>query len=100
MEMGVAPQNEAARSSTWNSGMLRTMSTTRSPGARPSARKPAAAHATRWAYSPKVHERHATPSCQRRASSEPWAATVSKKADGMVLPAVTSSISWLLTPRL
>ena len=63
METGVARMNCAARSSQWNSGRLRIMSMRRWPGLTPSAWRPAAAFATRWATSAQVH------SCQLPGAS-------------------------------
>ncbi len=49
MDTAVPPQKYVAMSSTWNSAMLRSMSTTRVPGPTPRSARPAAAAATRSA---------------------------------------------------
>ena len=57
-------------SSTWNSGTLRIINTTRSPGPTPNERKPAATRATRSPYSPQVIDRQSSASFQRSAGAE------------------------------
>src|SRR5581483_11256106 len=89
IEIGVAPQNTTARSSMWNAGTLRSISTTRSPGSTPSACSPAAAPATWAAYSSYVH-----------SSQPPSASTVRRNAVATVCPATARSMSWLLTVLL
>jgi hypothetical protein len=93
MLTGVAPRKRVAVSSTWNSGVFRSISTTRSPGFTPRARNPAAARATRSRYSAKVISCQSSPSFQRSATASPRAATVSRKARGMVWPAMRSRMA-------
>ena len=57
------------------------------------ARNPAAARATRSRYSAKVISCQSSPSFQRSAPASPRAATVSRKARGMVWPAMRSRMA-------
>ena len=81
MLTGVAPRKRVAVSSTWNSGVFRSISTTRSPGFTPRAR------------TAKVSSCQSAPSVQRSATASPRAATVSRKARGMVWPAMRSRMA-------
>ena len=96
MLTGVARRNCAAASNQWKSGRLRIMSRTRWPGCTPCACRPAAARATRSAYSEAVHSSHApgvSPRMARSITRSGWASTVSRKRDGAVWPATVAWIS-------
>ena len=97
MEIAVPPQKDTAMSTTWNSAMLRSMSTTRVPRPTLFAASPAAAAATRWAYSAKVHSPHVSSSLrQRTATSSAQASTVRTNACGIVWPSTSDWISALV----
>ena len=73
---GVARRNWAAASNQWKSGRLRIISRMRWPGSSPLCRRPAAARATRSAYSDAVHSSHApgvSPRMARSITRSGWA---------------------------
>ena len=96
METGVARRNVAARSTTWNSGRLRIISTIRWPGRSPAACNPAATPAT-WSrscrYVVSSHPSAPSPTIRRKATTPGFAAAVRKNAFGSVSPATTALIS-------
>ena len=79
-------------STTWNSGMLRIITTMRLPRPTPSVPRPVAILATRSPYSAKVISPQPSPSFHRRATRSPWAATVPTNAVGTVRP---STVAWI-----
>ncbi len=84
-------------SSTWNSAMLRSMSTTRVPRPTPRALSPPAAAATRWAYSLKVHSPQESSSFRHRSATwSPSSPEVFTNMDGIVWPSTTAWISALV----
>ncbi len=85
-------------SSQWNSGMLRIINTTRSPGCTPNERNPAAARAALWPISAKVRESNApSGSIQRMAVRSPYLVTVSTNPRATVVPSTIASMSALVT---
>ncbi len=106
MDTGVARSARAPRSTTWNSGRFRSISTTRSPGPTPSARSPAAARATSSACSTHVQVRHWPLSFHRSAGAFPrsraFASSQSIAVDGSTdsaSPVRTAGAVAVMAPR-